>query len=105
MTLGRRSNRSNSPGTDPKGAGPCNSRAAASPLVTQDRGEALIWWRRRESNPGPRVFQPILIHVRSRIAQPTGFADSAATYPSLMSIALSRAPSRDPALVLMPFGY
>src|SRR5262245_4249579 len=34
-----------------------------------------------------------------------GFADSAATYPSLISTTLSRAPSRGPALWSTPAGY
>src|SRR5262249_30258442 len=36
-------------------------------------------WRRRESNPGPRGFRSVLVHVRSRIARAAGFPDSAGT--------------------------
>lgn len=44
------------------------------------------------------------VHVRSRLTQATGFADSATTYPSLISVTLSRAPSRNPALVVDALG-
>ena len=36
-------------------------------------------WRRRESNPDPRGFAAVFVHVRSRIAQATGFVGSATT--------------------------
>jgi len=36
-------------------------------LQVADGGSNLLqWWRRRESNPGPRSIQLTLVHVRSR---------------------------------------
>jgi hypothetical protein len=48
--------------------------------VGVSRGQSNCFeWRRRESNPGPQGFRSALVHVRSRIAQPAGFLDSART--------------------------
>lgn len=65
----------------------------------------LQWWRRRESNPGPQSVTQSLVHVRSRLTQPTGSVDSATTYPHKISATFLEAHSSGPALVLTSPGY
>ena len=36
-------------------------------LVAEDGSNSLRWWRRRESNPGPRGVRSTFVHVRSRL--------------------------------------
>ena len=57
-------------------------------------------WRRRESNPRPRGFKCTFVHARSRCV-PSDWARGFGRDLSLaISVTLSRASSRDPALVI-----
>jgi len=53
--------------------------AARGTSTSRSRSSCAVWWRRGESNPGPRGFQLNFVHVRSRIARAAGFPDSAGT--------------------------
>jgi site-specific DNA recombinase len=75
-------------------------------LHVAERGSnSLRWWRRRESNPGPRGINCNFVHVRSRCVPSDWVRRFGRDLSLAISAALSRAPSRDPALVMTPSGY
>jgi hypothetical protein len=76
-------------------------------LLVEDGGSNLLrWWRRRESNPGPRGVRAAFVHVCSRSEPPDGFCGFGHNLASrVFSPRCPVGTTAGPALVIAPFRY